>query len=266
MAKWTELGDGVFVRRYQWLAITIGAVIGDDGVLLVDTRASHRQARELAGDLGELTEMPVRWVVNTHYHWDHCWGNALFRSAELWGHENTRRQLLEHGEESRAQLLTLLPGEYHDEIGEVEIVPPQHTFSDRVSLDIGREVRLRYHGRGHTDSDISISVPGVLFAGDLVEEAAPPAFGDAFPLDWPAALDSLLRHVDGLVVPGHGAPVDRDFVERQRADIAATVEPARLEIENGTPVAQVELRDAPFPPEVVRSVVERTFAQLNGTL
>lgn len=265
MSTWAQVGEGVFVRTYEWLALTIGAVIGDDGVLLVDTRASHRQAHQLADDLADLTDRPVRWVVNTHYHWDHCWGNSVFGEAELWGHENTRRQLLESGEESRTTLLTLIPAEYHDEMREVEIVAPEHTFSDRVSLEIGREVKLRYHGRGHTDSDISIAVPGVLFAGDLVEEAAPPAFGDAYPLDWPAALDGLLGYVDGLVVPGHGAPVGREFVERQKADIVASVQLARAAYENSTPIDEVDVGPAPFPAEVSRSVVERTYAQLSGT-
>jgi glyoxylase-like metal-dependent hydrolase (beta-lactamase superfamily II) len=266
VSRWSEVGDQTFVGRYEWLALTIGAVVGDDGVLLVDTRASHRQAGALIEDLKKLTDKPVRWVVNTHYHWDHCWGNAVFRDAELWGHENTRRQLLEHGEEARRDLLKLLSAAYHDEMVEVEIVPPAHTFSDRVSLEIGREVRLRYHGRGHTDSDISVAVSGVVFAGDLVEEAAPPAFGDAFPLDWPAALDQLLTYVDGLVVPGHGAPVERDFVQNQQADIAAAVELARSAHEKGTPIDSVDLRDYPFPADVSRSVVERAFAQLSGSI
>jgi glyoxylase-like metal-dependent hydrolase (beta-lactamase superfamily II) len=266
VSEWTEVGEDVFVRTYAWLALTIGAVIGDDGVLLIDTRASHRQARELVEDVGTLTPRPVRWAVNTHYHWDHCWGNALFAEAELWGHENTRRQLLERGEESRAALLTLIPSEFHDEMREVAIVPPEHTFSDRVSLQIGREVQLRYHGRGHTDSDISVAVPGVLFAGDLVEEAGPPAFGDAFPMDWPEVLDGLLGSVDGLVVPGHGAPVDRAFVERQKADIVAVVELARTAYETGTPADQVDLGQAPFPDEVSRLVIERAYAQLSGAI
>jgi len=261
---WHEVGDRVFVRRYAWLALTIGAVIGDDGVLLVDTWASHRQAGELIDDLATLTDLPVHWVINTHYHWDHCWGNALFRPAQLWGHENTRQALLEHGEDARGLVIEHLPIEHHEAIRQVEIVPPDHTFSDRVSLDIGRAVDLRYHGRGHTDSDITVDVAGVLFAGDLVEEAGPPAFGDAFPLEWPDTLDGLVDHVRGTVVPGHGEPVERAYVEQQRDDIAATVELARAGFEGDVPAGQVDVGDAPFPAEVSRSIVERTYAQLAG--
>lgn len=266
MNAWHEVGDDVFFRRYEWLALTIGAVIGIDGVLIVDTRASHDEAYELIKDLTTLTDLPVCWVVNTHYHWDHCWGNAPFRSAELWGHANTRLELLEHGEEARRRVLEFLPIEHQAAIREVEIVPPEHTFSDRVSLDIGRAVDLRYHGRGHTNSDISVTVADVVFAGDLVEESAPPSFGDAYPLDWPTALDGLLKHVEGPVVPGHGLPVDRAFVEQQQADIAVTVELARAGFEADLAPGDLNLADTPFPAEVSRSVVERTYAQLAGDI
>jgi glyoxylase-like metal-dependent hydrolase (beta-lactamase superfamily II) len=263
---WLAVGDGIFVRRYASLALTIGAVVGDDGVLLVDTRASHRQAQELLDDLTVLTDLPVRWVVNTHYHWDHCWGNALFRTAEIWGHENTRLALLERGEVARLQVLEYLPVEHHEAVRQVEIIPPEYTFSDRVSIDIGRAVDLRYHGRGHTDSDISVVASGVLFAGDLVEEAGPPAFGDAYPLDWPNTLEVLLDHVEGPVVPGHGDPVDRGFVAGQRSDIVGTVRIARAGFETGIPSDQVDVGEAPFPAAVSRSVVERTYAQLSGSI
>ena len=266
MQTWSEVGDGVFIRRYAWLSITIGAIVGDDGVLIVDTRASHEQARELISDLTTLTDLPVRWVVNTHYHWDHCWGNALFRSAELWGHDNTRLALLERGEAARDMVIEQAPVEFHDAFRRVEIVPPVHTFSDRVSLDVGRAVDLRYHGRGHTDSDITVGVAGVLFAGDLVEEAAPPAFGDSFPLEWPGTLDGLLELVDGPVVPGHGDPVGRGFVMRQREDISATIALARTGFEGGLAASDVNVEDAPFPPDVSRFVVARTYSQLAGNL
>ncbi len=266
MNTWTELGDGVFVRRYESLALSIGAIVGDDGVLVVDTRATHDQARELIEDLSALTALPVRWVVNTHYHWDHCWGNAMFRTAELWGHANTRRHLIEHGEQARQRVLAQLPVEYHEVVREVEIVPPEHTFSDRISLDIGCAVDLRYHGRGHTDSDITISAGNVLFAGDLIEEAAPPAFDDSFPLDWPGTLDSLLEWATGPVVPGHGDPVDRTFVERQRYDIAATIDLARAGFEAGVPARDVSVAGLTFPAAVSSFVVERAYAQLSGDL
>jgi glyoxylase-like metal-dependent hydrolase (beta-lactamase superfamily II) len=190
----------------------------------------------------------------------------LFRTAQIWGHENTRLALFERGEDARRRVLEYLPREHHQAVRRVEIVPPDHTFSDQVSLDIGRPVHLRYHGRGHTDSDITIDVDEVLFAGDLVEEAAPPAFGDAFPLEWADTLGSLLDFVRGPVVPGHGEPVDRAFVEQQRADITATVEIARAGFRSGLPADQIDVRPTPFPAELSRFIIERSYAQLAGQI
>jgi len=68
---------------------------------------------------------------------------------------------------------------------------------------------------------------GVLFAGDLVEQGADPDFGDAYPLDWPTAVTALLQRCPRIVVPGHGNPVDAQFVTAQRDDLAALADLCR---------------------------------------
>ena len=80
-----ELAEGVYARRYESLDLNVGVVVSGDGVLVVDTRASHIEADELRNDLRSLTPLPVRWVVDTHWHWDHTFGNARFPEAEIWG-------------------------------------------------------------------------------------------------------------------------------------------------------------------------------------
>jgi glyoxylase-like metal-dependent hydrolase (beta-lactamase superfamily II) len=81
-------------------------------------------------------------------------------------------------------------------------------------------VSLRHLGRGHTGADLVVAVDDVLFAGDLVEEGAPPAMEDSFPLEWPDTVTALLELVRGPVVPGHGAVVDAAFVTAQRDELA----------------------------------------------
>jgi glyoxylase-like metal-dependent hydrolase (beta-lactamase superfamily II) len=261
-----ELDDGVFAVTYPFLSLTIGAVVGDEGVLLVDTRSTHAEARELGRDLAALTSRPVRWVVNTHWHWDHCWGNAVFAHAERWGHERTRSALIERGEAMRREAREWFPADRRNEVDEVEIRPPDHIFATRVSLDIGRTVALRYHGRGHTDGDVTVGVGDVLFAGDLVEESGPPAFDDAHPTEWAPTLDRMLEQVRGPVVPGHGRPVDRAFVEQQRDAITAVVALARAGYRDGTPAGSVDLGTSPLPTATARVAVERTYAELSGRL
>ncbi|HUG32972.1 MAG TPA: MBL fold metallo-hydrolase, partial [Acidimicrobiia bacterium] len=183
-----ELGDGVYRRRYSSLDLNVGVVVGDDGVLVVDTRSSSREGAELRDELGDLTELPVRWVVNTHWHFDHTFGNATFATAaEIWGHELCQVAMTQRGEEMMDSARHWLGSDRADELEEVDIVPPKKTFSERASLDIGRRVEMSYHGFGHTDSDIVVTVPEaeVSFLGDLVEEGSPPVFGDGYPLAWP---------------------------------------------------------------------------------
>src|SRR4029077_8692648 len=77
MSDWLEVGDRVFVRRYTFYDQDIGAIVGDDGVVIVDTRSSHRQGDEIRADLRRLTPLPVAAVVNTHMHSDHTFGNHV---------------------------------------------------------------------------------------------------------------------------------------------------------------------------------------------
>ena len=81
MTAWEEVADGVYRRRYQPHDVSVCAVRGSDGLLIADTRSSHRQADEIRADLRELGTLPVRWVVNTHAHFDHTFGNARFGPA-----------------------------------------------------------------------------------------------------------------------------------------------------------------------------------------
>jgi len=153
-----------------------------------------------------------------------------------------------------------------DDLEATRIDPPEELVDDVVPLTVGgRPVQLRYLGRGHTDNDLVVAVAdaAVLFAGDLVEQGAPPAFEDAFPLDWPATLDAMLELAEGPVVPGHGDVVDRDYVLAQRADIGRAADAGRSAYAEGRPVEAV-LAEVPFPAPVARSALERAFRQLRG--
>jgi glyoxylase-like metal-dependent hydrolase (beta-lactamase superfamily II) len=264
---WIELGDRVFTRRYRFFDQQIGVVLGDGDALVIDTRLTHRQAREIVADLRELTTHPVTLVVDTHWHHDHSFGNRVFRPATIWGHERCGPRMLELGERMRAEGATRMPDLAAD-LAEVVIDPPDHAFAETARVLVGgRPVWLRHLGRGHTDSDIVVEVPdaGVLFAGDLIEAGATPFFGDGYPLDWPETVSRLADLVRGPVVPGHGAVGDRAFVEGQ---LAAFLEIARLgrEVHAGRMPLDDAIAASPFSPETSRAPLERTLAQLRGEL
>ena len=280
MNPWQEIADRVFVRRFAFFDQTIGAVVGRERVLVVDTRSTLVQARELLEDLRHVSALP-HVVLNTHAHFDHVLGNAAFRPCQIWGEDGCARFMRNLGLARRAAVAAEMP-EIAADLLASPIDPPDRTFAREATLDLGdRRVEFRFLGRGHTDHDVVALVPdaGVLFAGDLVEECAPPSFGDAFPLDWPATLGQLLDAAgEGRVVPGHGEVVDRDFVAGQLADVAFLAEAARRNL----PQLQVAGHDPALPPpgdlvddaarhlgwpeEPVRAALSRGIAQAAGLL
>ncbi len=267
--SWREVADRVFVRRHRSFDLNIGLVLGDGGCLVVDTRMSHREARDLVEAIRTVTPHP--WtVVNTHAHFDHFFGNAVFRPAPIWGHVRCAEMIEEYGQVQRAAVVGHAEQDGDDavlaDMAELSIDPPDRTFAAEAALAIGgRAVHLRHLGRGHTDNDIVVEVPdaGVLFAGDLVEEGAPPAFGDGFPLDWPATADRLRALVRGPVVPGHGDVMDADGVDRQAGELAETARVARAAFAAGRTVAEA-WPDVPYPEQTARDALTRAYRQLRG--
>jgi glyoxylase-like metal-dependent hydrolase (beta-lactamase superfamily II) len=270
VAGWVEIGDRVFVRRYASFDQNIGAVLGRGGVMVIDTRSTHVQAREILADLRELTSVPVSVVVDTHGHFDHVYGNHVFRPAPIWGHERCVTFIERTGEQRRATIAATEP-EIAADIPEVVIDPPDRTFSETAFVDVGdRRVELRFLGRGHTDHDIVIRVAdaGVLFAGDLVENGAVPWFGDGYPLDWPETAFRVAELTVGVVVPGHGDHAGRAFADAQAAAILALADLAR-HVQAGRLTLDEAVAATPFPAhpaELVRRPIERALAQLRGDL
>jgi glyoxylase-like metal-dependent hydrolase (beta-lactamase superfamily II) len=268
-SRWTELGDGVFVRRYAFFDQNIVVVLGRDEALVVDTRSSHAQAREILDDLRELGSPRVAVVVDTHGHYDHAFGNRVFRPATIWGHERCVTMLERFGELQRSTAAQEVP-QLIAELGEVVIDPPDRTFSDQATLEIGgREIELAYLGRGHTDNDLVLCVPDadVLCAGDLLENGATPFFGDGYPIEWPATVEALLAQTGErtVVVPGHGDHGGRAFVASQ-LDAFRAVAAAARRVHDGEVDVEAALELVPYPADTAREPLERALAQLRGEL
>jgi glyoxylase-like metal-dependent hydrolase (beta-lactamase superfamily II) len=234
---WEHLAPGVARRRLPHLDVTIGLVVGVDGVLLVDTGSTVREGAELRAQAEALTGRAVTHVVLTHGHFDHVFGASAFPGAEVYGERSLGGFLRREREALRADAVAY--GTDPEEVARAvsALVPPSLPVTGELALDLGdRPVRLVHPGPGHTTHDLVVLVPGatssdptVVFCGDLVEESGDPQAGpDASPADWPATLDELLRlGGDGaLYVPGHGAVVDARFVRAQRDALAARLRPS----------------------------------------
>jgi glyoxylase-like metal-dependent hydrolase (beta-lactamase superfamily II) len=268
---WVEIDDRVLVRRYAFYDQNIGVVLGRGAALVIDTRSTYGQAREILADLRSLTSDPVTVVVDTHGHFDHAFGNAIFRPATIWGQEGCVAFMERTGEARKATIAAETP-ELAGQLDEVVIDPPDRTFATDATVEVGgREVGLRFLGRGHTDHDIVITVPGtdVVFAGDLLENGSVPFYGDAYPIDWAATAAGLARLVvsqGGVVVPGHGDHADRAFADAQAASIAAVAALA-TRVHAGEIGLDEALAEHPFPEHPLgdaRRPIHRALAQLRG--
>lgn len=269
---WTEVGAGCYARRYESFDVTVGAVVGADGVLVVDSRSSLAEGARLRDDVRELTRLPVRWVVNTHWHFDHCFGNAELASgtADVWGHETVPGMLAEHGDTVRTWLARQGPA-WSAAMAALVVVPPNRTLARTATVDVGdRAVELLHLGRGHTDGDLVVHVADadVVYAGDLIEQSGPPAFGDdSFPLDWPTTLDRLTSQLTSstAVVPGHGAVVDRGFVTRQRAELGVVADTIRELAAAGAGEVEALAASWPYPAEHLTHAIRRGLAHASGS-
>ncbi len=265
--RWTEIGDRVFVRRYAFYDQNIVVVLGRAEALIVDTLTTNPQAREIADDLRELGGPRVAVVVNTHGHYDHVFGNHVFRPAVIWGHERCVTMIERFGDRQRSTLANEMP-QLAADLAEVELDPPDRTFADRATVEIGgRAVELAYLGRGHTDNDIVVRVldADVLCAGDLLENGATPYFGDGYPIDWPDTVEVLLGLTGErtVVVPGHGAHAGRPFVEASRGPLRQVASLARRVIDLELTLDEA-IAAAPYPADSAREPLERAVAQLRG--
>lgn len=273
MSEFVEVASGVYVLRYPVLDVNTTLVLGDGAALVVDTLSSAAQARQLVDAVRRVTAYP--WtVVNTHHHFDHCFGNATLAGTDgcpIWAHEEAARYLRERGEDMRRAISgRYMPEQpaFAAEIAAVEIVPPDRTVRLESTLDIGgRAVVLRHLGRAHTAGDLVVRVPDadVVIAGDIVEESGPPAFDDAYPLEWPDTLAALLPTLapSTTVVPGHGAPVGREFVAVQHGQLTTLDWLIRDGHADDAAAEKVAAR-SPFGAAHSLPAVQRGYAVLSG--
>jgi cyclase len=220
-----ELADGVFAWVQpdgSWWLNNAGVVLGDDGVVLVDTCATRRRTERFLAAVGAVGDgAPIRLAVNTHLHGDHCYGNVLLPdSTVLIGHERTREGLLAD------VLLAATPPIWSPspDWGVDAIRAPTVVLHDQLTLFAGgRRIDLRHPGHSaHTEGDVVAWLPdeGVLFSGDLL-------FHQVTPLVFMGSVEGALRSLDWLskfgattIVPGHGTVIDGPDL----ADVLATHE------------------------------------------
>ena len=264
-----KVADGVYAalaKPRSPINCNAAVVLFDEGVLVVDTHSRPSSATALIAQIKTISDKPVRYAVNTHFHWDHAQGNHAYpvafpKQVSIVASEATRENLRTLGAERLKDQLANTPGEiarlkdrlakaadaaeqtrvrdeiaqqeaYLAEIKSLELTLPDVTFDKSLYLHVGgRDIFLLFLGRGHTSGDVVAYLPKerVIATGDLLHGWMP-YMGDSYPPEWVATLDALDQLEFDHIIGGHGTVKPRAHVRFFRnylADLIAAVRDAR---------------------------------------
>jgi quinoprotein relay system zinc metallohydrolase 2 len=243
----SEVAPGIYIHfganelmtaQNEGAIANVGFVVGRDAVAVIDTGGSVREGRALREAVQRVTDKAIRYVINTHAHPDHIFGNATFEGRAVFvGHHNLPRALAIHG----PFYLEAFQREMNSALDGVKIVPPTLIVQDEIKLDLGdRNLVVKAWPTSHTDNDLTVFDPasGMLFAGDLLFVQHVPVL-DGSVLGWLKTIDDLARVPATKVVPGHGGVGDwPDALAGERNYLQRLVSDCRGLIKRGIPLAQ----------------------------
>ena len=241
--RFERIADGIYYGTASG-TMQVGAnspvFVTDTEAMIIDSGTSPAAGRALVQDVKALTDKPVKYVIDSHFHYDHLFGNQVFGpDVQIIGHDHTRERLKANTLEQYTFLTSVRPVPervaalrqrisqetdpqqkatlerqvqnslaYVEQVKEVKQTPPNVTFDNTMTLYRGgRELHLMYLGRGHTDTDVVTFLPRerIVATGDLMESVIS-YMGDSYPEEWIATLEKLKALDFDTVLPGHGVP------------------------------------------------------------
>ncbi len=238
-----KIFDNIHVFQGETIGQNATLILDDEACILVDNRENIPLAKELQKDIRLVTDRPIKYIINTHYHGDHVFGNQVFSEAvEIIGHKNVRSTLLET-EKQHKKLFSdyfKVPG-----LDKVVITPPTLTFHKELSLQFGdKTANIIHPGTAHTDTDAYIYVPELrlLITGDLFLNGRLVFSGDPH-----CSITGCIKAVEEMerldvvtVIPGHGPVGNKDNLLTFRGYLEKLLAAVKQEMDNGRSLAEMK--------------------------
>src|SRR5213594_5177240 len=288
-----KVADGVWAAvaspAYKVNCNTV-IIESSDGVMVVDTHSKPSAARVIVERLRDMTKKPVRYVVNTHFHWDHWHGNEVYPTAypdaEIVSNSITREAMVKKGLKRIQDHVRQVPNEiaklkadiqaaspaqrgkleadlklaasYLAEVRTLKPALPTIAFEQTMKLyRRDREIHLLHLGRAHTAGDVFVYLPRekVVITGDALIGWTP-YMGDGYPEDWAGTLDRLAELDFTHIIMGHGEVAGRDWLRTFRGYVHDMVEAVRAEVMRGATLEEAQRR----VPEALAPTYEKPFS------
>ncbi|OGN97687.1 MAG: hypothetical protein A2Z77_04805 [Chloroflexi bacterium RBG_13_51_36] len=244
-----QLAPGVYAyiqAKATWYWSNAGFIVGNDYVVVVDSLATVDLTQRFRDEIRKITDKSIRYLINTHHHGDHTYGNHVFAGATIISHDRCRRELMGTAIMDPGLLNTIFP---EFDFRGIAATPAHITFDKHLTLQMdGREIRLLHFGPGHTVDDIIVYLPeeGIIFAGDFIFLYSTPLGMEGSFAGWLKNLDAMAKLDARVYIPGHGPVCGieglnlcRDYLvfvqseARKRFDKGLTVDEAAKDIALG---------------------------------
>ena len=212
--KLTQIAENVYAyldtknsSKDNSFGANAGVIIGKEGIVVVDSLISAKEAKRFIRDIRSISRKPIKYVINTHYHLDHAFGNSEFAKlgAVIIAQENARKAMEKSARETLKHI-----GEYGLTPNDMKGTTPAYpvlSYGDRMTINIGgQQIELIHARQSHTDGDTLVYLPDkkVLFAGDILFTNYHPFLGEGNIEEWAKELDDIKSMDVEKIIPGHG--------------------------------------------------------------
>jgi glyoxylase-like metal-dependent hydrolase (beta-lactamase superfamily II) len=267
-----EIAKGVYAVLFEQMRTNSGFIVGSDSVTVIDALINTDLANKVIGEVKKVTDKPIRYLVNTHFHTDHVSGNSAYpKETTIIAHRNTRTILEKDLDQMRKDVARIFKLQLPESFS---IVLPNLTFTDKLAIHDGtRKIDILYMGKGHTAGDAVVYLPEekIIFAGDLIVTGVPVFALGGFSKEYIDTLKKIEALDSQKIVSGHGGIVDKNqilkliqYTEDLRTEVKKYTDAGKSLDETVSTLALAQYEGWPRHKTVLPFNVEQIYKEMKG--